>query len=460
MWLLFVALLSAPFSTALADHHQPAILSSGLRNLGNTCYMNAQLQCAFHIPRVRDIVLAQATTAAAENNGMVQHQHKEEDDETVSTAATTASSSDDSAVDLKVESSRVAGDSSKETARQPPSKKPPSEALSAMRELFQNMMLSGGRDHAYSPRSFCMRLGIPPMIQQDSQEFWKLLLPAMDAEELCRLYRGTYVDYITALDGSGREKRRDEVFLDLSLDVVLTGDTKHTDDDEQEDDLLRSLRRQFGKPELLSVKEGNGWRPAKGEDKVDAHKGSSLQATGLPPILQFHLKRFQYDWQTDVTKKLNDRFTFPQCLDLSEVCSDTKDNEAAKEMALYELQSVVVHVGEYGAGHYYAYVRPDTSNDQWYRFNDDMVELVTFTEVTDDVFGGCARQAEQKTRGGGQSRRGSVFQRVGRMLRGKGGSKSAFGWGGQTSNAYVVQYVRKKDIAFLYTSDWIDSMVL
>jgi len=66
------------------------------------------------------------------------------------------------------------------------------------------------------------------------------------------------------------------------------------------------------KPELLSEKEGNGWRPEKGADKVDALKGSLLRAQGLPSLLQLHLKRFRYDWQTDVMSKINDKFEFPE----------------------------------------------------------------------------------------------------------------------------------------------------
>lgn len=33
------------------------IVSNGLVNLGNTCYLNAQLQCAYHVPLVRDLIL-------------------------------------------------------------------------------------------------------------------------------------------------------------------------------------------------------------------------------------------------------------------------------------------------------------------------------------------------------------------------------------------------------------------
>ena len=73
-----------------------------------------------------------------------------------------------------------------------------------------------------------------------------------------------------------------------------------------------SLNELFGKPELLSEKEGNGWRPERGADKVDALKGSLLRVQGLPPILQLHLMRFKYDWQTDTMSKINHRYKFPQ----------------------------------------------------------------------------------------------------------------------------------------------------
>ena len=58
------------------------------------------------------------------------------------------------------------------------------------------------------------------MEQQDSQEFWKLLLPALEIESVSDLYKGSFEDYIKALDGSERERRREELFLDLSLDVA------------------------------------------------------------------------------------------------------------------------------------------------------------------------------------------------------------------------------------------------
>lgn len=77
-----------------------------------------------------------------------------------------------------------------------------------------------------------------------------------------------------------------------------------------------ALSREFGSPEFLSTAEGSGWRPEKGADKVDALKGSVLRAQGLPSLLQIHLKRFSYDWNTDRMSKLNQRFSFPEVREL------------------------------------------------------------------------------------------------------------------------------------------------
>ena len=96
-----------------------------------------------------------------------------------------------------------------------------SEAKLALRGFFGQMEEAASQPHglAPAPRAFCLQLGIPPMVQQDSQEFWKLLLPALEDERITDLYKGSFEDYITALDGSGRERRREELFLDLSLDI-------------------------------------------------------------------------------------------------------------------------------------------------------------------------------------------------------------------------------------------------
>lgn len=361
--------------SATPPPHAGLHVSGGLINGGNTCYLNAQLQCAYHIPRVRGMIIDPPSV-------------------------------------------------SKNSAASSP-------ALASLGYVFAAMQkaadsgLDGGYEYAPSTPTtvLCRTLGIAAWEQQDSQEFWKLLLPEFKLPQLVDLYQGSYEGYIAAIDGSGRERKREEQFLDLSLDV--SGGSVST-----------ALEDMFCKPELLSETEGNGWRPEKGADKVDALKGSLLKANGLPPILQLHLLRFQYDWQTDTMSKINSRFRFPKVLDLSNICSGIEKDEEAR--AVYELQSVVVHVGEYGSGHYYAYVRPDARKNTWYRFDDDKVTEVTYREVAADCYGG------QSSRIAAQEAKEGFFAK---LFRGSGGK---YGWGGRSSSAYVLQYVRRESIPMLY----------
>lgn len=363
------------------------LVSGGLINLGNTCYLNAQLECAYHIPKIRSIILNQ--------------------------------SHDD-----------------------------PSIALLSLQQLFTQMekaSLQGSNDPKLTPAAstslLCRNIGINPYEQQDSQEFWKLFLPELDSQDLTNLFKGSYETYIAALDDSGREKIRKEIFLDLSLDVS-NFDNAHS-----------SMEDMFTSGELLLCKEGNGWRPEKGAEKVDAIKGNKWIVKGdknddlvMPKILQLHLMRFNYDWQSGIMSKINSRFSFLKTLDLKGICDS--ENEVSKEDFLYDLQSVVVHVGEYGSGHYYAYVRPDIQSKKWFRYDDDRVTEVTFQDVQDDAFGGRAikrtSQEEKRSIKGNRGRNRFLKRFFSRN------NRNQFGFGGRTSCAYMLQYVKRTEVPFLY----------
>ena len=58
---------------------------------------------------------------------------------------------------------------------------------------------------------------------------------------------------------------------------------------------------------------------------------------------------------------------------------------------VYRLHSVLVHSGGPNGGHYYAFIRPLTS-DQWYKFDDERVTKVEEKEAVEGMFGGSEYQ--------------------------------------------------------------------
>ncbi|RZC92959.1 hypothetical protein C5167_036204 [Papaver somniferum] len=121
----------------------------------------------------------------------------------------------------------------------------------------------------------------------------------------------------------------------------------------------------------------------------DAKKG--VLFTDFPPVLQLHLKRYEYDVMRDTMVKINDRSEFPLQLDLDrEDCKYLSPDSDKSVRNLYILQAVLVHSGGGHGGHYYAFIRP-TVSEQWFKFNDEMVTKEDIKRVLEEQYGGEAR---------------------------------------------------------------------
>ena len=96
-----------------------------------------------------------------------------------------------------------------------------------------------------------------------------------------------------------------------------------------------------------------------------------------------------YDFQRDTMVKINDRYEFPEELDL-----DVEDGKYFSPSAdrsvrnLYRLHSVLVHSGGVHGGHYYAYIRPEVAGDDWLKFDDERVTKESAKKAIDEQFGG------------------------------------------------------------------------
>jgi ubiquitin carboxyl-terminal hydrolase 7 len=127
----------------------------------------------------------------------------------------------------------------------------------------------------------------------------------------------------------------------------------------------------------------------------------------FPPVLQLHLRRFEYDYDFDRNVKIHSRFEFPESIDLARFLS-----QKPATSQVYDLYGVLVHSGDVGYGHYYAFLRTST-DPQWFEFNDSSVTKVDPQRAITDNFGGSV----------------------------------AVGGYAQSFSAYVLIYVRRADAA-------------
>ncbi|KAL8705993.1 MAG: hypothetical protein Q9201_000937 [Fulgogasparrea decipioides] len=129
---------------------------------------------------------------------------------------------------------------------------------------------------------------------------------------------------------------------------------------------------------------------------VDAVKRACLK--DIPDNLIFHLKRFDYDIMTGQRHKINDRFDFPERIDMSPYNIDfLQDTDRPLAPDNFELVGILVHTGTAESGHYYSYIkeRPTKPGQgpTWVEFNDADVTPFNPSQIPDFCFGGVTEPA-------------------------------------------------------------------
>ncbi|KAL0459972.1 UNVERIFIED_CONTAM: Ubiquitin carboxyl-terminal hydrolase 13, partial [Sesamum latifolium] len=235
-------------------------------------------------------------------------------------------------------------------------------------------------------------------LQHDVQEFNRVLCENLEEKmkrtvvegAIQHLFEGHQKNYIECINVDYKSSRQ-ESFYDLQLDVKGCHD----------------VYASFDKYVAIEHLDGDNKYHAGQYGLQDAKKG--VLFIDFPPVLQLHLKRFEYDFVQDGMVKsypswifrntndslfdaddmqINDRYEFPLRLDLDRDNGRYLSPEADTRIRnLYILHSVLVHNGGVHGGHYYAFIRPTLSN-QWYKFDDERVTKEDITKALNELYGG------------------------------------------------------------------------
>lgn len=210
--------------------------------------------------------------------------------------------------------------------------------------------------------------------QQDVQELSRILMEKLEermkgtsAEKaLPQLFVGKSKTYISCINVDFESSRLED-FWDIQLNVRGN----------------KNLHESFMDYIQVETLEGENKYDAGEPYKLqDAKKGVIFES--FPPVLHLQLKRFEYDINRDAMMKVNDRHEFPAEFDAAQYLSDEADRS---ESWMYQLHGVLVHSGDFNAGHYYAFLKPD-KDGFFYKFDDDRVTRATMKETLDENFGG------------------------------------------------------------------------
>ncbi|XP_077448981.1 ubiquitin carboxyl-terminal hydrolase 2-like [Stigmatopora argus] len=319
----------------------------GLKNLGNTCFMNSILQCLSNTPELRDYCLRELNQT-----------------------------------DLQVHN------------------KTNSALVEEFAKLIQSLWTSVNNE-SFVPSNFRNQVQIcaakfAGCNQQDAQEFLRFLLDALHMEVNKATTRpGPSVEDFDQLSDDDKSKRMWKMYLeredskvvdlfvgqlkssltctvcgfrstvfepfwDLSIPIAPKVSGEVT---------LKDCLRLFTKEDVLDGDE----RPTCDRCKTRQKCTKRFSVQKFPQILVLHLKRFS---DSNVrASKLSTYVDFPlKELDLKEFASEGGDR------ALYHLYAVSNHWGNTLGGHYTAYCKNATVGE-WYSFNDSRVSHMSSSQV-------------------------------------------------------------------------------
>ncbi|XP_004624207.1 ubiquitin carboxyl-terminal hydrolase 49 isoform X3 [Octodon degus] len=405
---------AVPAPSALKLRRQPAVAPgvTGLRNLGNTCYMNSILQVLSHLRKFRECFLNLDPCTTEHLFAQAAHRKARL-----------------SAPEPPVRSDRAeacgrhglcwnGGASLRRSLELIQNKEPSSKHISLCHELHTLFrVMWSGRWALVSP--FAMLHSVWSLIpafrgydQQDAQEFLCELLhkvqQELEAEGSTRrilipfsqrkltkqvlkvvntIFHGQLLSQVTCISCNYKSNTI-EPFWDLSLEFP---ERYHCMEKgfvplNQTECLLTEMLAKFTETEAL---EGRIYacdqcnskrRKSNPKPLVLSEARKQLMIYTLPQVLRLHLKRFRWSGRNH-REKIGVHVAFEQVLTMEPYCCRDMLSSLDKETFAYDLSAVVMHHGKgFGSGHYTAYCY-NTEGGFWVHCNDSKLNVCSVEEV-------------------------------------------------------------------------------
>eukprot|EP01130_Rhizamoeba_saxonica_P018447 TRINITY_DN9238_c0_g1_i1.p1 TRINITY_DN9238_c0_g1~~TRINITY_DN9238_c0_g1_i1.p1 ORF type:complete len:482 (-),score=72.62 TRINITY_DN9238_c0_g1_i1:435-1880(-) len=312
-----------PLAPVSSNWQSPRSIGAGLRNYGNTCFMNSALQCITYTPALHNII------------------NYDGHDST--------------------------------TCKKP--------GYCIYCNLVKHIKLSFSKK-TVQPQYFAQNLRRINKLfrigrQEDSHEFLRFFIEGLN--ESSRLQHGLEKEeeyktpIFSVLGGFLRSQvkcqkcKHNSNTYDMFMDLAL----------ELKGKSLEQCLRDFTKQEKLS--RDNQYKCEKCQQLSQATKRFTIHSA--PVVLTIQLKRFSFSGFGGMTRrggKIKKNVQYQHRLNLTRYMSDESVEDSSNFM--YNLYGVLVHQGtSSNSGHYYSYVKAPNGN--WYQMNDDSVRQVKSNEV-------------------------------------------------------------------------------
>ncbi|XP_037358359.1 ubiquitin carboxyl-terminal hydrolase 8 [Talpa occidentalis] len=320
---------------------------TGLRNLGNTCYMNSILQCLCNAPHLADYFNRNCYQDDINRSNLLGHKGEvAEEFGIIMKALWTGQYRYISPKDFKITIGKIndqfAGYSQQDSQEL---------LLFLMDGLHEDLNKADNRKrHKEENNDHLDDFKAAEHAWQKHKQLNESIIVA--------LFQGQFKSTVQCLT-CHKKSRTFEAFMYLSLPLAST--SKCT---------LQDCLRLFSKEEKLT--DNNRFYCSHCRARRDSLK--KIEIWKLPPVLLVHLKRFSYDgrWK----QKLQTSVDFPlENLDLSQYVIGPKNN-----LKKYNLFSVSNHYGGLDGGHYTAYCK-NAARQRWFKFDDHEVSDISISSV-------------------------------------------------------------------------------